>query len=66
MSLNLFIFFVFIFGSVTIISSIIDGQTGLGTTSLTSDVYETSTTVGVKTTEAFQSQGTFMIGSEIM
>lgn len=66
MSLNLFIFFVFIFGSVTIISAIVDGHTGLGTTELTAPVSLTATTITVDTTEAFPEHSTLVIGSEIM
>ena len=47
MSLNLFMFFVFIFGCVSVISSIVDGHTGLETTSLTVAVTETDTTINV-------------------
>ena len=64
MSLNLFIFFVFIFGTVTIISSIIDGHAGLETTSLTAEVSETSTSLYVKTTTPFPQSGTLMLGDE--
>jgi hypothetical protein len=64
MSLNLFIFFVFIFGSVTILSAIVDGQTGLETTSITTAVGRTDTTIAVKTTDPFGSRGAVMIGDE--
>jgi hypothetical protein len=66
MSLNLFIFFVFIFGTVTVISSIVDGHSGLGTTSLTVAVEETSTTINVKTTDPFPITGVVMIADETM
>jgi hypothetical protein len=64
MSLNLFMFFVFTFVSLTIISAIVDGHTGLETTELTSDITETSTTLNVRTTDPFSSAGQLMIGDE--
>jgi hypothetical protein len=64
MSLNLFIFFVFAFGSITILSAIIDGNTGLQTTRLTAAITETDTTLNVETTEPFPKRGTVMIGNE--
>ena len=64
MSLNLFMFFVFTFVSLTIISAIVDGHTGLETTELTADVTETSTTFNVKTTDPFSNAGQLMLGNE--
>jgi hypothetical protein len=64
MSLNLFIFFVFIFSTVTILSAVVDGHTGLETTSLTTAVAETDTTIYVKTTDPFPESGIMMIGDE--
>ena len=64
MSLNLFMFFVFIFGTVSMISAIVDGHTGLETTSLTQAVTESDTTIHVKTTGPFVSSGVVMIGDE--
>ncbi len=64
MSLNLFIFFVFIFGTVSVISAIVDGHTGLETSSLTAAVSESDTTIYVKTTDPFVSSGVIMIGDE--
>jgi hypothetical protein len=64
MSLNLFMFFVFIFGGVSVISAIMDGHTGLETTSLTVAVTESDTTINVKTTGPFVAAGVIMIGNE--
>ena len=64
MSLNLFMFFVFIFGAVSVISAIVDGHTGLETTSLTAAVTESDTTISVKTTGPFVNEGVIMIGDE--
>jgi hypothetical protein len=64
MSLNLFMFFVFTFASVTIMSAIIDGHTGLETTELTSAITETSNTLEVLTTAPFATAGLLMIGDE--
>ncbi len=64
MSTNLFMFFVFTFVSLTVISAIVDGHTGLETTELTTGITETSTTLNVKTTDPFASQGQLILGSE--
>ena len=64
MSTNLFIFFVFTFVSLTIMSAIIDGHTGLETTELVTSLNETDTVISVKTTDPFASQGQLMIGDE--
>tara|TARA_R110002020_G_C15993747_1_gene749580 strand:+ start:57 stop:620 length:564 start_codon:yes stop_codon:yes gene_type:complete len=64
MSLNLFMFFVFIFGCVSVISAIVDGHTGLETTTLTAAVTESDTTIYVKTTDPFVNEGVIMIGDE--
>jgi len=64
MSTNLFMFFVFTFVSLTVLSAIVDGHTGLETTELTAGITKTSTTVNVKTTDPFSSHGQLMIGDE--
>jgi hypothetical protein len=64
MSLNLFIFFVFTFSAVTIISAIVDGHTGLETTELTAAITETDTTLIVATTDPFANSGQLIIGDE--
>lgn len=65
MSLNLFIFFVFVFSSMTILSSIVDNNMGLQTTSLTATLTKTDTTMNVKTTAPFPSAtGTVVVEAE--
>jgi hypothetical protein len=64
MSTNLFMFFVFTFVSLTILSAIVEGHTGLETTELTAGISETSTTITVKTTDPFADRGQLMIGDE--
>jgi hypothetical protein len=66
MSTNLFMFFVFTFVSLTVLSAIVDGHTGLETTELTAGITKTSTTVNVKTTDPFSSHGQLLIGSEVI
>ena len=64
MSTNLFMFFVFTFVSLTILSAIVEGHTGLETTDLTAGISKTSTTISVKTTAPFADRGQLMIGDE--
>ena len=67
MSLNLLIFFVFSFISLTILSAIVDGHTGLETTNLTANLSETGTTMSVTTTDLFPSRdGIVQIENEII
>ena len=66
MSLNLFMFFVFIFGAVSVISAIVDGHTGLETTTLTAAITESDTTIFVNNTGPFTDSGVIMIGDETL
>lgn len=64
MSLNLFIFFVFIFSTAGVLSAIIEGNTSLATTELTVDLTESATTMTVHSTQGMPSAGLVIIGAE--
>lgn len=67
MSLNLLIFFVFTFISLTILSAIVDGHTGLETTTLTANLSQTDTTMSVTTTSLFPTRdGVVQVGNEVI
>lgn len=64
MSLNLFIFFVATFIATTILASIVDGHTGVATTTLTATLAADDSTVFVDRTQGFASRGVIIIDSE--
>ena len=64
MSINLFIFFVVTFISLTLMSATIDGKTGLAATTLTAAVAKSDETITVQSTSGFGSSGVIMIDDE--
>ncbi len=64
MSSNLFIFFVATFISITILGAIIDGHTGVATTTLTSSVAVDDSTMSVHRTQGFPSSGVLILDAE--
>ena len=64
MSTNLLMFFVFTFISITILASIVDGHTGVATTTLTAALTKDDSTVSVHRTQGFPSSGVLIIDAE--
>jgi hypothetical protein len=64
MSLNLFIFFVFAFGASVFLGGVIQGNTGLASTTLTAKISETATTASVHDASGFGTFGQLVIGNE--
>jgi len=66
MSLNLFIFFVFIFSTAGVLSAIIEGTTSLATTDLTADLTESATSMSVSRTQGFPTNGVLVVSAELI
>lgn len=66
MSTNLFMFFVFTFTAITILASIIDGHTGVATTTLTASIVMDDSTISVHRTQGFGTKGVLLIDAEMI
>lgn len=64
MSTNLFMFFVATFIAATLLFSIMDGTTGIATTTLTSAVASTDTSISVHRTQGFPTSGVLIMNAE--
>jgi len=61
---KLLVFFLFVFGSCTVLSAVMDGEGGFATTHLTSAVDESDTTLSVASTANFLDVDYLWIGDE--
>jgi len=66
MSLNLFIFFVFVYIAGAVLNGVIEGNTNIATTSLTADVSKTDTTITVHNAGGFRGAGLIIIDDEFI